>query len=109
MPSRGSDVENTRRWAITGRRPDHAPRSLPPENALSAIAARRLVSLFHSGAADNFLAAVAEIDRAERWKAVAIMLAGDVAPLAWEVHGEDAQTWLDHRLASLLDRRDPPR
>ncbi|MCB9409388.1 MAG: hypothetical protein H6521_08385 [Mycolicibacterium sp.] len=57
----------------------------------NAIATGRLVSSLHSGAADNFLAAVAEIDAADRWKAVAIMLAGDIASLACETHGEDAQ------------------
>ena len=67
------------------------------------VAARRLSSAFHSGAADNFLSAVFEIDTAERWQAVALALVGDVAALADQAHGPAAQDWLDHRLASLLD------
>lgn len=72
----------------------------------NVIAAGRLVSPFCSGAADNFVTVVAEIDAADRWKAVAILLAGDVASLAWQVHGDDAQTWLDHRISALLDQRE---
>ncbi|MGB3353730.1 MAG: hypothetical protein WBB00_13275 [Mycobacterium sp.] len=70
------------------------------------VAARRLSSAFHSGAADNFLSAVFEIDTTERWQAVALALVGEVSTLADLAHGGDAQDWLDHRLGSLLDRGD---
>lgn len=67
------------------------------------VAARRLSSAFHSGAADNFLSAVFEIDTPERWQAVALVLVGEVSTLADQAHGVAAQDWLDHRLALLLD------
>ena len=69
------------------------------------VVARRLSSAFHSGAADNFLSAVLEIDTTERWQAVALALVGEVSTLANQAHGADAQVWLDHRLASALERR----
>lgn len=70
------------------------------------VVARRLSSAFHSGAAENFLSAFFEIDTAERGQAVALALVGDVSTLADQAHGPDAQDWLDHRLASALERRD---
>jgi hypothetical protein len=70
------------------------------------VVARRLSSALHSGAADNFLSAFFEIDTAERWQAVALALVGDVSILADQAYGPGAQDWLDHRLASLLDRGD---
>lgn len=70
------------------------------------VAARRLSSAFHSGATDNFLSAVFEIDTPERWQAVALALVGEVSTLADQAHGAAAQDWLDHRLASLLDSQD---
>lgn len=70
------------------------------------VAARRLSSALHSGAVDNFLSAVFEIDTTGRWQAVALALVGDVSTLADQAHGPDAQDWLDQRLASVLDRRD---
>ena len=70
------------------------------------VAARRLSSAFHSGAADNFLSAVFEIDTTERWQAVALALVGEVSTLADQAHGQAAQDWLDRRLALLLDSSD---
>lgn len=67
------------------------------------VASRRLTSALHGGAADNFLSTVAEIDADGDWMAVALALAGDVASLAVQAHGDDAQHWLDARLARLLD------
>lgn len=72
------------------------------------MAARRLVSAFSSHAADNFLAIADEIDSSDGWKAVAIALIGDVASLAYEVHGEQTQYWLDERIAKFLDRHEDP-
>lgn len=58
------------------------------------VAARRLSSAFHSGAADNFLSAVFEIDTTERWQAVALALVGDVSTLADLAHGGMPRTGL---------------
>lgn len=72
------------------------------------IAARRLTSAFHSGAVDNFLSVVDEIDRRDRWKAVALALAGEVSALAHEALGASAQERFDRRLATVLDRERQP-
>lgn len=72
------------------------------------VAARRLVSSFHSGAADNLLSTVAEIDAADRWRAVAMALTGEVATLADLVHGANSQDWLDGRIALSLNRCERP-
>lgn len=68
------------------------------------VAARRLTSAFYSGSADNFLAIVDEIDATNGWMLVALALNADVASLADQIHGADAQQWLDSRVARLLDR-----
>ncbi|MGE2738039.1 hypothetical protein [Mycolicibacterium vaccae] len=70
------------------------------------IAARRLASTFHSGSVDNFISVVGEIDREERWKAVAVALVGELCGLAQQAHGPAAQRHFDQRLALLLDGRD---
>lgn len=67
-------------------------------------AARRLVSAFHCGAVDNFVAVVDEIDTAGRWKAVALALMGEVVAIANHVRGSAAQDFLDQRLAAAFDR-----
>lgn len=67
-------------------------------------AARRLVSAFHCGAVDNFVAVVDEIDTAGQWKAVALASVGEVAAIANHVRGSAAQDFLDQRLAAALDR-----
>ncbi|AGB21677.1 hypothetical protein Mycsm_01260 [Mycobacterium sp. JS623] len=68
------------------------------------IAARRLTSAFHSLAADNFLEIVDEIDGADGWRSVAFALNGDVASLAYEIHGDQTQQWLDQRVLQMLER-----
>jgi hypothetical protein len=68
------------------------------------VAARRLTSAFASGSGDNFVAIASEIDAVDGWKVVALALNGDVASLAHEVHGDEAQHWLDHRVVRMLDR-----
>jgi hypothetical protein len=68
------------------------------------VAARRLTSALASGSGDNLIAIVSEIDAIDGWKVVALALNGDVASLAHEVHGEEAQQWLDRRVMRMLDR-----
>lgn len=72
------------------------------------VAARRLTSAFSSGSTDNFLAIVDEIDASNGWMLVALALNADVASLAGQVHGADAQQWLDSQVARLLDREQDP-
>lgn len=75
------------------------------------IAARRLTSAFASGAGDNFIELVEEIDVADGWKVVALALNADAASLAHVAHGDQAQQWLDNRVVRMLDTavqdRDP--
>lgn len=69
--------------------------------------ARRSSSAFHSGAADNFQSAFFEIDTGGAMASGGDgALVGDVSTLADRALGPDAQDWLDHRLASVLERRD---
>ncbi|WP_263996173.1 hypothetical protein [Mycobacterium yunnanensis] len=72
------------------------------------LAARRLTSAFCSGHGDTFIEVVEKIDDVDGWKAVAIALTGDVTSLALQVHGEQAQDWLDGRIAAQLDRSAAP-
>lgn len=67
-------------------------------------AARRLVSAFHCGAADNVVAVVDDINTAGRWRAVALASVGEVAAMANHVHGSAAQGFLDQRSATALNR-----
>ena len=73
------------------------------------VAARRLTSAFHSGSADVFLEIMAEIGAADGWRVAALALNGDVASLAYQVHGAETQQWLDTRIAQMLDRTDERR
>lgn len=68
------------------------------------VAARRLTSAFASGSGDNLIAIVSEIDAVDGWKVVALALNGDVASLAHDVHGDEAQQYLDRRVVRMLDR-----
>lgn len=57
------------------------------------IAARRLVSAFHCGAVDNFVAVVDEIDTAGRWKSLALALVGEVAAIANQVQDQQPKIY----------------